>query len=84
MNNQYTYGRSFYPVPTNPNIWVVRDESNEGLKTANINFVEKVSYQPTILLLESIVKAREEIEDGTIRGRFSTAEELINSLREDE
>lgn len=44
----------------------------------------ETTYEFSTLLIKSILSAEEEIANGTITGRFSSADELIESLREDE
>ncbi len=69
MNNQTpTYGRSQYQMPE-PNTWVIPVEEN-------VVFDGSDDYQPTLLLLKSYVKAKEDREAGKASPIFNSVSEM--------
>lgn len=68
---RHTYGQSQYS-PQKPSIEVVTSDEN----LMNFRFVEDINYQPTLLLLESIVKAQKDREAGKASPIFSSVSEM--------
>lgn len=73
MDNQttYTYGQSDYLTPKSRDVCVI--SSN---KKNNFRFEEDRNYKPTLPLLNSIVKARQDRETGKASPIFSSVEEM--------
>jgi hypothetical protein len=71
MNNQKTtYGQSNYR-PERPNVWVVSSNGEQ-----KITFESKRDYSPSLLLLTSIIKAREDRDSGKASPVFSSVKEM--------
>ena len=83
MNNQInTYRQSGYSAPNALDTYVIPSDGR-----TNFIFKEKEEYEPTLELLQSILRARKERDSGKSSPAFSSVSEMekwFNSQKEED
>lgn len=80
MDNQtyqsYTYEQSEYIIPEQNDVRLIVSGKSNQKNRENFKFIAKVDYKPEMLLLESIIKARKDREEGLASPVFSSVADM--------